>query len=135
MSSLVTQIAQIEENLGELYGSLSKDFEGESAKELVKFQKKCDLNAGSIIKIFRETVTEMTLETIEAPNLEQVLEPIKNYEKNDRLVGILNLIIKLYIDFSNRISHISPETSLYLKKISRERKKELNTIIKLLESQ
>ena len=32
LSSLVTQIAQIEENLGELYGSLSKDFEGESAK-------------------------------------------------------------------------------------------------------
>ena len=132
-SSLMREVVEIEQKLGEI---CRKSFEGHpDIRTLKEIAERSEKNAEALMKLVRETVVEMTLEPISGVSTGKISEKLESLSgKNDpvQIREICGLLSEFYTHVSRKISQISAETSMYLKKLARERKKDLQKLEKEL---
>ncbi len=123
-SALMRQVMEFEKILGEISGKMAEKFPGKKTlRELSEDSRK---NVESLEKLVRETVVEMTLEPITGIDLAELTE--KFGEMNDgtepeKIIEACNSLSELYAEISSKVKQMSAETSMYLKKINRKRKR------------
>jgi len=130
-SALMRQVVEFEKKLGDVSKKVVEEYP--DIKILRELAEDSYKNAGTLEKLMRETVVEMTLEPITGVDLERVMNELKKIDDNaglDEIVELSDTLSELYLEVSSRIRQMSAETSMYLKKISRKRKRVVQNLEK-----
>ncbi len=133
-SALMRQVVEFEKKLGDVAKKVAEEYP--DIKILRELAEDSNKNARTLEKLMRETVVEMTLEPITGIDLERMMNELKKMDDNaglDEIPKLSSTLSDFYVEISSKIRQMSAETSMYLKKVSRKRKRVVQTLEKEIE--